>query len=155
MARLITLALTLFNFFIAATFAATCSVDKIKADFAKIATDLVTLDNDIQAIPDSGITLSQALKVHNDFGNATASINVATTDLTACQSISEADYNALLDAFRLILDEVKKICQDIISKKPATTAVTSFFAILKQDLQNLADALKALGKAIVALAPVR
>ncbi|KAG7087007.1 hypothetical protein E1B28_012986 [Marasmius oreades] len=92
-------------------------------------------------------------KVHTDLVSVTNNVDVTTTDLSVCRSIPASDFPGLVDGFRAVVEALKEVCQDFVSKKAVFGAFPNAVTQLKEDLRDLAASLVALEQAIVGLAP--
>ncbi|KAK7463025.1 hypothetical protein VKT23_007607 [Stygiomarasmius scandens] len=130
-------------------------VPTILADISDISTQVTTLDNAINAFPDSGGSLTSALAIHNDAVALLDSVNTATDDTTANGAFSEADGQSILDAVAAIEPTILDALSAIAEKQPAFAAlpIGGIPALVLQDLQNLDAATTAFSNALIDNAP--
>ncbi|KAJ6576064.1 hydrophobic surface binding protein [Mycena vulgaris] len=127
----------------------------VKADIAKITTQVTTLDNAIEAFPLTGGSLVNALAIHTDATSLITTLNTATTDTTANGALAEADGRTILTSVEAIEPTILDALSNIVVKKPAFAAlpIGGLPALILQDLKNLKTATVAFSAALVANAP--
>ncbi|THU93634.1 hydrophobic surface binding protein [Dendrothele bispora CBS 962.96] len=141
----------------ASTFGAVLKRDvpTILADISKISSQVTTLDNAINAFPDSGGSLVNALAIHTDATNLVSSVNTATSDTTANGAFNEADGQTILNAVQAIEPTILDALTAIAAKQPAFAAlpIGGIPALVLQDLKNLDAGTTAFSNALIANAP--
>ncbi|KAF5366724.1 hypothetical protein D9758_006438 [Tetrapyrgos nigripes] len=156
------------------------TVAQVEADLRNIATQVTTLDNSINAFPNTGGSLVQALAIHTSSTNLVPVVNSATTDvqvhfifdlllltdtetddyigffpLQGTTGVTEADSQAILAIVNGFEPTIINALNDIITKKAALSAlpIGGVPALVKQDLARLATATEAFGVALINKAP--
>ncbi|KAF5337821.1 hypothetical protein D9758_015710 [Tetrapyrgos nigripes] len=156
------------------------TVAQVEADLRNIATQVTTLDNSINAFPNTGGSLVQALAIHTSSANLVPVVNSATTDvqvhfifnlllltdtetddyigffpLQGTTGVTEADGQAILAIVNGFEPTIIDALNAIITKKPAFDALPlgGVSALVKQDLAQLSAATAALETALINEAP--
>ncbi|KAF5366771.1 hypothetical protein D9758_006496 [Tetrapyrgos nigripes] len=131
------------------------TVAQVETDLTNVGSQATTFDNNINALPNSGGNLVQALAIHSSAQSLVISLNTATKDVLTTTDISEVDGQAIID----ILVDIQPIFLDaltaIVSKKNALDAISagSVSALLKQDLGQLCPAARSLQSALINAMP--
>ncbi|KAJ7162791.1 hydrophobic surface binding protein [Mycena crocata] len=130
-------------------------VATVKADIAKITTQLNTLDAAINAYPLTGGTLLAALTIHTDATNLISTLNTGTTDVTSTGPLAEDDGRTILTSVEAIEPTILDALTAIVAKKPAFQAlpIGGIPALILQDLTNLKASTVAFAGALIANAP--
>ncbi|KAF7300049.1 Hydrophobic surface binding protein [Mycena kentingensis (nom. inval.)] len=127
----------------------------VKTDITNIAAQVTTLDNNINAFPASGGTLTAALAIHNSAVALISTINGATTDATNAGAFSEDDGAEILASVEAIEPTIFDALEQIVVKKPAFQAlpIGGLPALILQDLTNLKTSTVAFANALIADSP--
>ncbi|KAF5369072.1 hypothetical protein D9758_003054 [Tetrapyrgos nigripes] len=130
-------------------------VTTILSDISNIGTQVTSLDNNINAFPDSGGSLAAALAIHNDAVALNSAVGTATTDTTSNGAFSEADGQSVLSAVEGIEDTILDTLSAIVAKHAAFAAlpIGGIPALVLQDLKNLDASTTAFSGALIANAP--
>ncbi|KAK7445737.1 hypothetical protein VKT23_014732 [Stygiomarasmius scandens] len=131
------------------------TVAQVETDLRNIATQVTTLDNNINAFPNSGGSLTQALAIHTAAQNLLTSVNSATTDVQGTTGVSESDGQTIIGIVNGFEPTIIDALNAIITKKPAFDALPlgGVSALVKQDLGQLGTATSNLEVALINQAP--
>ncbi|KAK7034594.1 hypothetical protein VNI00_012225 [Paramarasmius palmivorus] len=148
-------------FFLAATFAVSVSIplrlsiDDVKTDLSKISDQVTSLNGKIQAFPDSGGKLSDALAIHQGAQDLAKSLDQGTTDVKNTPSVSEFDGEAILDQVQGFQPTIISALEGIAQKRKAfdSLPVAGITKLAKQDLAVLSNSTGSFENALIAAAP--
>ncbi|PPR05308.1 hypothetical protein CVT26_011567 [Gymnopilus dilepis] len=132
------------------------TVADVEADLQNIATQTTTLDNAINAFPNTGGSLLNALAIHNDAVNLGSAIDKGTSDVNgAPKPFSEADGTTVLQAVQAIEPTILDTLTVIVQKKAAFQGlpIGGIPALVLQDLQNLNASTFKFEAALISAAP--
>lgn len=157
------------------TYVTASTVQDILNDLVPLKSALVTLDNDITNLPDSGATLDQALVIHSDSLAVKDAIDATTPDavvstvlaspkifvdidlLTIFQNVerpvSVDDADSVLSAFQDLQTNIDHSLSEIVDKKPVFDGL-GVSSVVAQDLNDLNTSNMALEDALIDAAPV-
>ncbi|KAF9558589.1 hydrophobic surface binding protein [Agrocybe pediades] len=121
-------------------------------DAHNISTQVTTLDNAINAFPNTGGSLVNALAIHTDAVNLGAAIDKGTADVIP---VSEADGTTILGIVQGFEPTILNALSGIVAKKPAFQAlpIGGIPALVKQDLINLNASTSKFEAQLIASAP--
>ncbi|KAF4616657.1 hypothetical protein D9613_008347 [Agrocybe pediades] len=125
-------------------------------DAHNISTQVTTLDNAINAFPNTGGSLVNALAIHTDAVNLGAAIDKGTADvISAPKPVSEADGTTILGIVQGFEPTILNALSGIVAKKPAFQAlpIGGIPALVKQDLINLNASTSKFEAQLIASAP--
>ncbi|KAL0958505.1 hypothetical protein HGRIS_000647 [Hohenbuehelia grisea] len=131
------------------------TVAQVEADLADISSRVTTLDNNINAFPNSGGSLAAALGIHTAATNLATALDKGTTDVNATPAFSEADGKTILNTVQGFEPSILDALKAIVAKKPAFDALPlgGVSGLVKQDLGNLKTSTDNLGSALIAKSP--
>lgn len=157
------------------TYVSASTIQDILNDLVPLKSALVTLDNDITNLPDSGATLDQALVIHSDSLAVKDAIDATTPDavvstvlaspkifvdidlLTIFQNVerpvSVDDADSVLSAFQDLQTNIDHSLSEIVDKKPVFDGL-GVSSVVAQDLNDLNTSNMALEDALIDAAPV-
>ncbi|KAF7974267.1 hypothetical protein HWV62_13056 [Athelia sp. TMB] len=130
-------------------------ITQVEADIASISTQVTSLDTAVNAFPDTGGSLTQALAINTASKNLTTTIASATTDVQAVPlPIAESDADTIFSAVQAFVPTIVDALTAIIAKKPSFDALIVADQLVSQDLASLNSTTSAFEAALVAAAPV-
>ncbi|THH14456.1 hypothetical protein EW146_g5882 [Bondarzewia mesenterica] len=171
----ITSAIVVFSFVLAALASPLSkrTVAQVESDISNINDQVNSLNTAIEAFPDSGGSLSEALAIHTSATNLETAINSATSDtqaiylhdltlhssslidVQATDPFSDADGQTILSQVQALEPNITSALQNIVEKKPAFEAlpIGGIPALVEQDLQTLESDTSAFANALIANTP--
>ncbi|KAJ7152658.1 hydrophobic surface binding protein [Mycena crocata] len=131
------------------------TVAQVEADITTISAQVTSLDNAINAFPNTGGTLASALAIHSAATTLETSVNQGTTDVKATGAFSEADGRTILTQVEGFEPTILDALTAIAAKQPAFAAlpIGGIPALVLQDLQTLKTDTVAFSTALIASAP--
>ncbi|KAF8552299.1 hypothetical protein OG21DRAFT_1604796 [Imleria badia] len=140
--------------FVTLIFAAVALGTPVKRDAAEVVEDIQkvdaqtkSLDELIQAFPNSGGTLPEVYAIHEAGVKVEGTLLTATNDASASSDFTDAQSNTNLAELRILASDVKETLANLVTKEPAVSKMGAA-PIAESDLQNLKAATDALYKAL-------
>jgi len=129
-------------------------VSQVESDIASISTQVTSLDNAINAFPDTGGSLTAALAINTAATSLTSTIKNATTDVQALTPpVDESDADTIFSAVQAFVPTIVDALTAIIAKKPSFDSLIVADSLVSTDLANLNSSTSAFEAALVAAAP--
>ncbi|KAF9445147.1 hypothetical protein P691DRAFT_735440 [Macrolepiota fuliginosa MF-IS2] len=129
----------------------------VLSDLTALQSSITTLDNAINAFPNTGGSLVAALAIHTDAQNTETALGQTTTDAQALSPspVSVADGTSIINEVNVIRPIIEDALTAIVAKKPAFDALPlgGVSALVLQDLQALSADTQTLATALIAATP--
>ncbi|KAJ7727764.1 hydrophobic surface binding protein [Mycena metata] len=131
------------------------TVAQVEADIASISAQVTTLDNNINAFPNTGGSLVAALAIHTDATSLETTLNQGTTDVKSTGTFDETDGNTILNSVEAFEPTILDALKGIAAKEPAFAAlpIGGIPALILADLKTLRTDTAAFAQALIAAAP--